>query len=250
MSLLGALAKGFGAGVLQNAQQGFDKIKRDEEAAQRNAEQKTEWENRNAQLHEQIQANKEDTDRRLSAQATENDKQRQHDWDMFERKLAEATTAANRSNSVASRANAAKNIMGRFDSLSKIKSEIASTPEDKMTQAQRDQAIANIDMQGYLIASDPNAQQLVSEFGGAGQLQYWLSLAPTAPKQDAPPQQPTAAQQPEPVAPPKPTGPIQNLQQGSRETEQRLYQAGKDALTANPNPSATAAEAYRAMYRR
>lgn len=187
MSLLAALAKGIGAGTVNNAQVGFAEQQRLREAAQRKEEmlaQSTqrkeemteEYNRRDAQLKTQIEANQADTKARLDAQKDENKNNRDHDWAMFERRLAIETQAAAANADARSRAGHAKNIMGTMDLLMKRKTEVLK--DDKLSDQQRATAAREIDMLGYAIAADPGSQSLLNEFGGGGYVQYGLSLAP------------------------------------------------------------------------
>ncbi|MFQ2095532.1 hypothetical protein ACK33Q_03495 [Aeromonas veronii] len=180
MSLLAALAKGFGAGTINNAKAGFAEQQRLREAAQRKEEMTTELTAAETRLQKNIDAGKADTETRLAAQSSENAKQREHDLAMFQKQLASAAATANANADARYRETNAKNAIGRLSAIAKQKSEIMAMPDDKISPEQRDQAIAMHDMMGYMIASDPNVQQLVSEYGGAGELQYWLSLGPGA----------------------------------------------------------------------
>ncbi|HDN9016729.1 TPA: hypothetical protein P2I01_003633 [Aeromonas salmonicida] len=245
MSLLAALAKGFGAGTVNNAQVGFAEQQRLREAAQRKEEMTEEYNRRDAQLNTQIEASQADTETRLAAQSSENAKQREHDLALWEQKYAADTQAAVANASVRARESHAKNIMGTMDQLTKRKAELMEN--DKITDEQRAVALGEIDALGYTLASDPSAQQLLGEFGGGGYANYWLSLAP--PQQQAEPthvpQQPTA---PPASQPPKPQGIIQRLQ-GDRSIEKALIQSGREALNANKNPDAMASSAYQQMYK-
>ncbi|MFQ1691279.1 hypothetical protein ACK37G_14950 [Aeromonas veronii] len=246
MSLLAALAKGFGAGTVNNAQAGFAEQQRLREAAQRKEEMATELKAAEARLQKNIDAGKADTEARLAAQSSENAKQREHDLSLWERKYAADTQAAVANANVRARESHAKNIMGTMDQLSKRKTEILG--DDKLTDEQRATAAREIDMLGYTLASDPGAQQLLGEFGGGGYANYWLSLAPQ--KAETPATQDPAPQPaPAPTAqPPKPQGIIPRLQ-GERAIERQLIKSGEEALRANKNPDATAASAYQQMYK-
>ncbi|CAD7530463.1 hypothetical protein [Aeromonas hydrophila] len=246
MSLLAALAKGFGAGTVNNAQVGFAEQQRQREAAQRRDDMNVELDARDKLAQKQIDASRAENDTRFKAMADENQKNRDHDWAMFERRLAAETQAAAANASVRARETHAKNIMGTMDQLSKRKTEILG--DDKLTDEQRATAAREIDMLGYTLAADPGAQQLLGEFGGGGYANYWLSLAPK--KEGGP-----AAQDPAPQAapapttqPPKPEGLIQRLQ-GDRAIERQMLKSGEEALRANKNPDATAASAYQQMYK-
>ena len=76
MSLLAALAKGLGAGTLQNAKAGFDEQTRQKEEIRRQAEIREqisaskdestrEWQKRDEQLNKQIAAGKDELNTRL-----------------------------------------------------------------------------------------------------------------------------------------------------------------------------------------
>ncbi|MFM5015326.1 hypothetical protein ACEUBZ_00565 [Aeromonas veronii] len=246
MSLLAALAKGFGAGTVNNAKAGFAEQQRLREAAQRKEEMATELKAAEARLQKNIDAGKADTEARLAAQSSENAKQREHDLSLWERKYAADTQAAVANANVRARESHAKNIMGTMDQLAKRKAELMEN--DKITDEQRATAAREIDMLGYTLASDPGAQQLLGEFGGGGYANYWLSLAPQ--KAETPATQDPAPQPaPAPTAqPPKPQGIIPRLQ-GERAIERQLIKSGEEALRANKNPDATAASAYQQMYK-
>lgn len=246
MSLLAALAKGFGAGTVNNAQAGFAEQQRQREAAQRRDDMSVELDARDKLAQKQIDASRAENDTRFKAMADESQKNRDHDWAMFEKRLAMETQAAAANASARARETHAKNIMGTMDQLSKRKTEILG--DDKLTDEQRATAAREIDMLGYTLASDPGAQQLLGEFGGGGYANYWLSLAPQ--KAETPAAQDPAPQPaPAPTAqPPKPQGIIPRLQ-GERAIERQLIKSGEEALRANKNPDATAASAYQQMYK-
>lgn len=244
MSLLAALAKGFGAGTVSNAQVGFAEQQRLREAAQRKDEMGTELAARDKLAQKQIDASRQENDTRFKAMAGENQKNRDHDWAMFERRLALETQAAAANASVRARETHAKNIMGTMDQLSKRKTEVLS--DDKLSDEQRATAAREIDMLGYTLASDPGAQQLLGEFGGGGYANYWLSLAPQ--QQTAPTQAQQQPASPPASQPPKPQGIIPRMQ-GDRSIEKALIQSGREALNANKNPDAMASSAYQQMYK-
>ncbi|MBO0503949.1 hypothetical protein FED29_010795 [Aeromonas veronii] len=246
MSLLAALAKGIGAGTVNNAQVWFAEQQRLRESTQRKEEMTEEYNRRDAQLKTQIEANQADTKARLDAQKDENKNNRDHDWAMFERRLAAETQAAAANASVRARETHAKNIMGTMDQLAKRKAELMEN--DKLTDDQRAVALGEIDALGYTLAADPGAQQLLGEFGGGGYANYWLSLAP---KKEGGPAAPDPAPQVAPAPttqPPKHKGIIPRMQ-GDRSIEKALIQSGVEALRANKNPDSTAASAYQQMYK-
>ncbi len=244
MSLLAALAKGLGAGTIDNAKLGFAEQQRQREAAQRKEEMTTELTAAETRLQKNIDAGKADTETRLAAQSSENAKQREHDLALWERKYAADTQAAVANASVRARESHAKNIMGTMDQLTKRKAELMEN--DKITDEQRAVALGEIDALGYTLASDPSAQQLLGEFGGGGYANYWLSLAPQQQAEKTPePQQPTTAPA---TQPPKPQGIIPRMQ-GDRSIEKALIQSGREALNANKNPDAMASSAYQQMYK-
>jgi hypothetical protein len=245
MSLLAALAKGFGAGTVDNARTGFAEQQRQREAAQRRDDMGVELDARDKLAQRQIDASREENDTRFKAMAGENQKNRDHDWAMFEKRLALETQAAAANASVRARETHAKNIMGTMDQLTKRKAELMES--DKLTDEQRAVALGEIDALGYTLVSDPGAQQLLGEFGGGGYASYWLSLAPR--KQEIP-SQPVSQQSSAPSAtqPPKPQGIIPRLQ-GDRTIERQLIQSGQEALSANKHADATASSAYQQMYK-
>jgi hypothetical protein len=246
MSLLAALAKGFGAGTVNNAQAGFAEQQRQREAAQRRDDMNIELDARDKLAQKQIDASRAENDTRFKAMADENQKNRDHDWAMFEKRLAIETQAAAANASVRARETHAKNIMGTMDQLAKRKAELMEN--DKLTDEQRAVALGEIDALGYTLAADPGAQQLLGEFGGGGYANYWLSLAPK--KVGGPAEQDPAPQAtPAPTTqPPKPQGIIPRMQ-GDRSIEKALIQSGVDALRANKNPDAMASSAYQKMYK-
>jgi len=246
MSLLAALAKGFGAGTVNNAQVGFAEQQRLRESAQRRDDMSVELDARDKLAQKQIDANRAENDTRFKAMADESQKNRDHDWAMFEKRLAMETQAAAANASVRARETHAKNIMGTMDQLAKRKTELMK--DDKMTDDQRAVALGEIDALGYTLAADPGAQQLLGEFGGGGYANYWLSLAPQKAENPAA-QVPVPQPAPAPTTqPPKPKGLIQHLQ-GDRAIERQMLKSGEEALRANKNPDATAASAYQQMYR-
>lgn len=244
MSLLAALAKGFGAGTVNNAQVGFAEQQRQREAAQRREDMQVELDARDKLAQKQIDASSAENDVRFKAMADENQKNRDHDWALFEKKLAVEMQAAAANASARTREAHAKNIMGTMDQLTKRKAELMEN--DKITDEQRAVALGELDSLGYTIASDPGAQQLLGEFGGGGYANYWLSLAPKPQTEPAPAAQQPAA--PPTTQPPKPQGIIPRLQ-GERAIERQLIQSGQEALRANKHADTTAASAYQQMYK-
>ena len=199
MSLLAALAKGLGAGTLQNAKAGFDEQTRQKEEIRRQAEIREqisaakdestrEWQKRDEQLNKQIAAGKDELNTRMTFEREEAEKQRAYDLDMFERKLAAATKDAASAGSVRARENHFKSLAGTFDALSKRKSEILES--DKFaTKEQRQAALADINYIGSVMASDPGTQALMNEFGGGGYTAYWLAIGDEAAAHEQPQQQ-------------------------------------------------------------
>ena len=199
MSLLAALAKGLGAGTLQNAKAGFDEQTRQKEEIRRQAEIREqisaskdestrEWQKRDEQLNKQLAAGKDELNTRLKFEHDEAEKQRAYELEMFERKLAVATKDAANAGSVRARENHFKSLAGTFDALSKRKSEILES--DKFaTEEQRQAALADIDYIGSVMASDPGTQALMNEFGGGGYTAYWLAIGDEAAAHEQPQQQ-------------------------------------------------------------
>ncbi|MGK4476345.1 hypothetical protein [Aeromonas molluscorum] len=269
MSLLAALAKGFGAGTVNNARAGFAEQQRQREAAQRKEEVSTELSAAETRLQRNIDAGKADTETRLAAQSSENAKQREHDLALWERKYAAETQAAVANAGARARESHAKNIMGTMDQLAKRKTELMK--DDKLTDDQRAVALGEIDALGYTLAADPGAQQLLGEFGGGGYASYWLSLAPQPAAKDSAPAS-HATQSPASPPPrkegnqaaasgPGTGGVIGSIQQkasaGSfwdgREAERSLFdqlrRSAPAAAMTNNTKSPAAAEAYKAMYK-
>lgn len=199
MSLLAALAKGLGAGTLQNAQAGFNEQTRQKEEDRRRGEMQTQilasrsemdaqLRAQDKHLQTQLAASKEENRLSREAQAIENQKNREHELAMFEHRLAEATREASNSGSVRARENHFKSLAGTFDALSKRKSEILES--DKFaTEEQRQAALADIDYIGSVMASDPGTQALMNEFGGGGYTAYWLAIGDEAAAHEQPQQQ-------------------------------------------------------------
>lgn len=269
MSLLAALAKGFGAGTVNNAQAGFAEQQRQREAAQRRDDMNVELDARDKLAQKQIDASRAENDTRFKAMADESQKNRDHDWAMFEKRLAIETQAAAANASVRARENHAKKIMSTMDLLMKRKTEVLK--DDKLNDQQRATAAREIDALGYTLAADPGAQQLLGEFGGGGYASYWLSLAPQPTVKDSVPASPapqSSASQPPRKEGAQATAPgsgsggvIGNMQQkaapGSfwdgRETERSLFDqlrhTAPSAAMTNNAQSPAAAEAYKAMYK-
>lgn len=209
MSLLAALAKGLGAGTVANANQGFDKIKRDQEAAERAALTDQEYNRRDSQIAAQLKAgreetdariaaNREDTNARLAAQSAENDKQRQHDLALFQQKLGMELQAANASANARGRETYAKNLMSSLDAINKRMAEVEQLGEDKISPEQRAKTMTGLKFAGAMITADPNAQQMLNEHGGGGYVTYFQSFMPDVSQQgegggEAPPPQATTA---------------------------------------------------------
>lgn len=199
MSLLAALAKGLGAGTLQNAKAGFDEQTRQKEEIRRQAEMREqisaskdestrEWQKRDEQLNKQLTASKDELKTRLTFEEEQARIQREHDWAKWMQELKIATTKAASDASVKARENNFNSLVGSFDSLSKRKSEILES--DKFaTEEQRQAALADIDYRGVVLASQPGTQALMNEFGGGGYTAYWLSIADEAAGYDKPQQQ-------------------------------------------------------------
>lgn len=268
MSLLAALAKGFGAGTVDNARTGFAEQQRQRESAQRRDDMNVELDARDKLAQKQIDASRAENDTRFKAMADENQKNRDHDWAMFERRLAAENQAAAANASVRARETHAKNIMGTMDQLAKRKAELMEN--DKITDEQRAVALGEIDALGYTLASDPGAQQLLGEFGGGGYASYWLSLRPKVSgkggsdgggEKGSDPEVKTA-----PAARPGYTKPgygglIGSIQQKAapdsfwdgREMERSLYEkfngAAPAATMTHNAQSPAAAEAYKQMYK-
>lgn len=199
MSLLAALAKGLGAGTLQNAKAGFDEQTRQKEENRRQAEIREqisaskdestrEWQKRDEQLNKQIAAGKDELNTRLQFEQDEAEKQREHEWAKWMQQLKIATTQAASDASVKARENNFKSLVGSFDALSKRKSEILES--DKFaTEEQRQAALADIDYRGAILASQPGTQSLMNEFGGGGYTAYWLAIGDEAAAHEQPQQQ-------------------------------------------------------------
>lgn len=272
MSLIAAIAKGLGAGTVANANQGFDKIKRDQEAAERAALTDQEYNRRDSQIAAQLKAGREETDARIAAQSEENAKQRAHDLDMFQRKLAVELQAANASANARGRETYAKNLMSSLDAINKRMAEVEQLGEDKISPEQRAKTMTGLKFAGAMITGDPNAQQMLNEHGGGGYVTYFQSFMPDVSPQEegggeAPPPQAT-------TAPPRPGsagggaaapdgrpaytkpgygGLIPHIQQGGeRAAEAAVINQMLSAPVLDRNASQTpqAADAYRQMFQR
>lgn len=283
MSLIAAIAKGLGAGTVANANQGFDKIKRDQEAADRAALTDQEYNRRDSQIAAQLKAgreetdariaaNREDTNARLAAQSAENEKQRQHDLALFQRKLGMELRAANASANARGRENYAKNLMSSLDAINKRMAEVEQLGEDKISPEQRAKTMTGLKFAGAMITADPNAQQMLNEHGGGGYVTYFQSFVPDVSPQgegggEAPPPQAT-------TAPPRPGsagggaaapdgrpayakggygGLIPHIQQGGERAAEAAVinqMLSAPVLNRNANKSAQASDAYQRMYQR
>ena len=281
MSLIAAIAKGLGAGTVANANQGFDRIRRDQEAAERSALTDQEYNRRDSQIAAQLKAgreetdariaaNREDTNARLAAQSDENAKQRAHDLDMFQRRLAVELQAANASASARGRETYAKNLMSSLDAINKRITEVET--DDKITDEQRAKTLTGLQFAGAMITGDPNAQQMLNEHGGGGYVTYFQSFMPDVSQQgvgggEVPPPQAT-------TVPPRPGsagggsatsdgrpayakggygGLIPHIQQGGERAAEAAVinqMLSAPVLNRNANKSAQAADAYQRMYQR
>jgi len=272
MSLLAALAKGLGAGTVANANQGFDKIKQAQEAADRAALTEQEYDRRDAQLKAQIEAGKEDTELRLQAQKDESKKNRDHDWALFEKRLGAEMAAANASASAKGRENYAKNLIGSLDAINKRITEVET--DDKITDEQRKQAMASLKYAGAMITADPSAQQMLNEHGGGGYVTYFQSFMPDVSQQGEggeappPPQATTAPPRPGSAGSSSATsdgrpaytkggygGLLQHIgggSSGNRAAEKAVINQMLSApvLNRNASQSPQAADAYQQMYQR
>lgn len=198
MSLLAALAKGIGAGTVDNAKVGFAEQQRKREAIQRKEEMGVEFDRRDAQIKAQIDAGIADTKTRIDAQTEENEKQRAHDLALFQQKLGAEVAAANASASAKGRENYAKNLMSSLDAINKRMAEVEQLGEDKISPEQRAKTMTGLKFAGAMITADPNAQQMLNEHGGGGYVTYFQSFMPDVSQQgdgggEAPPPQTTTA---------------------------------------------------------
>ncbi len=199
MSLLAALAKGLGAGTLENAKAGFDEQTRQKEEDRRRGEMQTQilasrsemdtqLRAQDKHLQTQLAASKEDLKTGMTFEAEQALIQREHEWAKWKQELKIATTKAASDASVKARENNFKSLVGSFDALSKRKSEILES--DKFaTKEQRQAALADIDYRGAILASQPGTQSLMNEFGGGGYTAYWLAIGDEAAGHDKPQQQ-------------------------------------------------------------
>lgn len=269
MSLLAALAKGLGAGTINNAKAGFAEQQRLREAEQRKEEMTEEYNRRDAQLNTQIEASQADTKARLDAQKDENKKNRDRDWAMMEKKLAAGLAQANADSSIRARENNAKSIMASVEQLAKQRADIMAISDDKISPAQRDQALALNANMTYLITANPDSQKLLGEFGYGGHIQYGLSLTPEPEPDPKGKENPetgdtggiTAPQGRPGYTKPGYGGVIGSIHQkaapdsfwGGRETERAMYEkfngAAPAARMARDTQSPEAADAYRQMYK-
>ena len=274
MSQLAALAKGIGAGTVDNAKVGFAEQQRQREAIQRKEEMGIEIDARTANLQAQIDAGIADTETRLAAAATENEKARQSEWAMMEKRLGAGLAKAAASANAAARGSAAKSMLSHLDELDKYRMEIDKIPDDQITPERRDQIHAQLDMQRYLIASNPNAQALAAEYGGLDRLQYALSLVPP-PSEPAPDAPDSLRRPPEVHAPMRRPGSagggaaapdgrpayakggygglIPHIQQGGERAAEAAVinqMLSAPVLNRNASQSPQAADAYQQMYQR
>lgn len=270
MSLLAALAKGIGAGTVDNAKVGFAEQQRQREAIQRKEEMGVEFDRRDAQIKAQIDAGIADTKTRIDAQTEENEAARKHEWAMLEKRVGAEFAKANASASAKGRENYAKNLIGSLDAINKRITEVET--DDKITDEQRKQAMASLKYAGAMITADPNAQQMLNEHGGGGYVTYFQSFMPDVSPQvegggEAPPPQAT-------TAPPRPGstgggsatsdgrpaytkggygGLLQHIGSGGdRAAEKAVINQMLSApvLNRNASQSPQAADAYQQMYQR
>ncbi|HDN9018214.1 TPA: hypothetical protein P2I16_000161 [Aeromonas salmonicida] len=269
MSLLAALAKGLGAGTIDNAKLGFAEQQRQREAAQRKEEMTTELTAAETRLQKNIDAGKADTETRLAAQSSENEKDRSSRWAMMEKKLAAGLAQANADSSIRARENNAKSIMASVEQLAKQRADIMAISDDKISPAQRDQALALNANMTYLITANPDSQKLLGEFGYGGHIQYGLSLTPEPEPDPKGKENPetgdtggiTAPQGRPGYTKPGYGGVIGSIHQkaapdsfwGGRETERAMYEkfngAAPAARMTRDTQSPEAADAYRQMYK-
>jgi len=245
MSLLAALAKGFGAGTVDNARTGFAEQQRQREAAQRKEEMGIEIDARTANLQAQIDAGKASDDARFKAAADENQKNRDHDWALFEKKLAVEMQTAATNASARARESYAKNIIGTLEQVSKRKIDILS--DDKLTDEQRALAARESDMVFYTMVSDPGAQKLLGEFGYGGYIQHGLSLAPASSKREST----ASAATPSPGNPPPRKGSVSGEQGVTAPDHTKPGYGGligRMQQHAAPDPFWKGREAERALY--
>ena len=269
MSLLAAIAKGIGAGTVDNAKLGFAEQQRQREATQRKEEMTAEYNRRDAQLKAQIEAGKEDTKLRLQAQTEENEAARKHEWAMLEKRVGAEFAKANASASAKGRENYARNLIGSLDAINKRITEVET--DDKITDEQRKQAMASLKYAGAMITADPNAQQMLNEHGGGGYVTYFQSFMPNVSPQgqvggEPPPQATTAPPRPGSTGGGAATsdgrpaytkggygGLLQHIGSGGdRAAEKAVINQMLSApvLNRNANKSTQAADAYQRMYQR
>jgi hypothetical protein len=272
MSLLAALAKGIGAGTVDNAKVGFAEQQRQREAIQRKEEMGVEFDRRDAQIKAQIDAGIADTKTRIDAQAEENEAARKHELAMLEKRVGAEFAKANASANARGRENYAKNLISSLDAINKRMAEVEQLGEDKISPEQRAKALTGLKFAGAMITADPNAQQMLNEHGGGGYVTYFQSFVPDVSQQgegggEAPPPQAT-------TAPPRPGstgggsatsdgrpaytkggygGLIPHLQQGGERAAEAAVinqMLSAPVLNRNANKSAQAADAYQRMYQR
>lgn len=255
MSLLAALAKGLGAGTLQNAQAGFNEQTRQKEEDRRRGEMQTQilasrsemdaqLRAQDKHLQTQLAASKEDLNTRLKFEAEQARIQREHEWAKWVQQLKITTTQAASDASAKARENHFKTLVGSFDALSKRKSEILES--DKFaTEEQRQAALADIDYKGTILASQPGTQSLMNEFGGGGYTAYWLAIGGEAAAHEQPQQQggePTSGSDPQPTsAPGRPGG----SGGGAGEDNGQAFTGSYGGSRAADHPIPTQAEAFR-----
>ena len=187
MSLLAALAKGLGAGTLQNAKAGFDEQTRQKEENRRQAE-----------IRAQIAAGKDDLNTRLKFEAEQERIRQEHELAMFKKKLAVATEDAALQGSRTARKENAEHLIRSVEFIQKQKQQIMDS--DTITPEQKIEQMAKMDMLGVMVTQDPYSQTLLKEHGGGGYVDYYASMMPSQnqPQQGGEPtsgtnQQPTSA---------------------------------------------------------
>lgn len=210
MSLLAALAKGLGAGTLQNSQDGFNEQTRQKEEIRRQAEIREqisaskdestrEWQKRDEQLNKQIAAGKEDLNTRLTFEREEAKKQREYDRAKYEASLKATLTEAMTKGTYDAEKSAANNLIDAVKFIETSKQKIMDS--DTITPEQKKEKMAQWDLIGAMTTQTPYAHDLLIKHGGGAYVDLYASMMPS---QSQPQQggEPTSGADPQPTTAP------------------------------------------------
>lgn len=250
MSLLAALAKGLGAGTLQNAKDGFDEQTRQKEEIRRQAEIREqisatkdegirEWKKRDEQLNKQLTASKDELNARMKFEHEEAEKQRAHDLAKYEASLKATLTEATTKGTYEAEKSATNNLIGAVKFIETSKQKIMDS--DTITPEQKKEKMAQWDLIGAMTTQTPYAQDLLRKHGGGAYVDLYASMMPS---QNQPQQggEPTSGANPQPTsAPSRPGG----SGGGAGEDNGQAFTGSYGGSRAADPPIPTQAEAFR-----